>query len=150
MALPRYDEKIRWPLWLWFFFAFLLGSLSLAVWAAVGTTPAVEVSLVELALLITFYIKSALVLRINDGWIFAGKAKIETSFIASVIELDGVELRKVRGPQADPASFLAIRFWVTRAIKIEIDDPRDSTPYWLISTRHPDKMASALRKPVEI
>lgn len=146
MALPRYDEKIRWPLWLWFFFAFLLGSLSLAVWAALGTTPATEVSLVELALLIVFYIKSALILRVNDGWLFAGRAKIETRFIANVIELDGAELRTVRGPHADPASFLAIRFWVTKGIKLEIDDPRDSTPYWLISTRHPEKMASALRQ----
>lgn len=147
MAFPRYRETIRWSLWIWFFFAFLLGSLSLAVWAALGTATAMAVSLGELVLLVIFYLKSSLHLRVSEGWLFAGKAKIETKYITSIIELDGPTMRKVRGPESDPASYLEIRFWVTEGIKIEIDDPRDMTPYWLISTRNPDKLASALRMP---
>lgn len=147
MALPRYSETIRWSLWIWFFFAFLLGSLSLAVWAALGTATAVAVSVGEALLLVIFYLKSSLHIRIKDGWLYVGKAKIETKYIADIVELDGPTMRKVRGPETDPASYMEIRFWVTRGIKMELNDPRDRTPYWLISTRNPDKLASALRAP---
>ena len=30
-------------------------------------------------------------------------------------------------------------------VLVVLDDPDDPTPYWLVSTRHPDKVLSALR-----
>jgi hypothetical protein len=35
---------------------------------------------------------------------------------------------------------------VKTAIKIPITDAEDPTPYWLISTRNPDKLAELLKK----
>jgi len=123
----------------------LLGSLSLAVWAALGNLTALSVSAIEMTGLIFLYYKSALQLRVDQGWLYVGKAKIEVKYISGIDELSGQSLRAIRGPSADPASYLAIRFWVNRAIKIEINDPRDRTPYWLISTRFPAELAAALK-----
>jgi hypothetical protein len=29
-------------------------------------------------------------------------------------------------------------------VRIEVTDPHDSTPYWIVSTRHPDALVAAL------
>jgi hypothetical protein len=30
-------------------------------------------------------------------------------------------------------------------VLVVLDDPDDPTPYWLVSTRHPDRVLAALR-----
>lgn len=144
MALPRYRETLRWSFWIWFFFLFLLGSLSIAVWAALGVQPAIVVSLIEFALLLVFYFKSGLHIEVDDGWLYVGNAKIELQYVAAAIELDPAAMRRVRGPEADPAAYLAIRFWVSAGIKVMVNDARDKTPYWLISTKQSAQLASAI------
>jgi hypothetical protein len=48
------------------------------------------------------------------------------------------------GRDADARAYLLLRPYVRRAVRIEITDPRDTTPYWLLSTRHPERLAAAL------
>ena len=111
-----------------------------------GTLPALLVSLVEITLLLIFYFVSGLRIEVRDGWLYAGKAKIELRYISEIIELNATAMRSTRGPNADPAAFLEIRFWVNTGLKLVIDDARDSTPYWLISTSHGDEIKRALLK----
>ena len=54
------------------------------------------------------------------------------------------EFLKLRGQNADPAAFNATRFWVSTGVKVELKDKNDPTPYWLIATRKPKKLAAAL------
>ena len=58
--------------------------------------------------------------------------------------LDFKEFRRIRGVDADPASYLQIRFWVNTAITIDLRDPKDKTPYWLISTNRASELAKLL------
>jgi len=51
-----------------------------------------------------------------------------------------------RTREADPAAYLAIRFWTAHGVKIEITDERDQTPYWLVTSKRKDALAEALRK----
>ena len=46
----------------------------------------------------------------------------------------------------DAGAFLAIKFWASKGIKIEISDPRDSTPYWLVTSKRGEKLAALLTK----
>jgi hypothetical protein len=39
---------------------------------------------------------------------------------------------------------MALRFWISRGVKIEIKDPKDATPYWLISSKKAQPLADAL------
>jgi hypothetical protein len=55
-------------------------------------------------------------------------------------------MRLLRTRDADPAAFLAIKFWAAKGIKIEINDPRDSTPYWLLTSKRGEKLAALLTK----
>ena len=50
------------------------------------------------------------------------------------------------GPKKlDPAAFVAHRAWIGPMVLAVLDDPDDPTPYWLVSTRHPDQVLAALR-----
>ena len=49
------------------------------------------------------------------------------------------------GRQLDPAAFVLHRNWVGPMVLLVLDDPDDPTPYWLASSRHPDRVLSALR-----
>jgi hypothetical protein len=63
---------------------------------------------------------------------------------AEVISKDRILLE--RGPNLDPGAHKVFQGSVKTAIKIAILDPEDPTPYWLISTRKPDKLAELLEK----
>jgi hypothetical protein len=141
----RYREVIRAPLWLLAIIYFFFLSLVISIWAALGNNSAI-VSLVVLTLsLITLYFKSGLVLEVDDSEIRVGRAHLSREFFGSIVALDNQQLRRVRTRDADPAAFLAIRFWSPRAVQLFVSDNRDQTPYWLISTSRPEKLLVALK-----
>ena len=45
---------------------------------------------------------------------------------------------------ADARAYLVLRPYLKRAVKVEITDPADPAPYWLVCTRHPEELAKAL------
>ena len=51
------------------------------------------------------------------------------------------------GRQLDPAAYVQHRAWVGSMVLLVLDDPDDPTPYWLVSTRHPEKVLAALGLP---
>jgi hypothetical protein len=73
-----------------------------------------------------------------------GPAAIERAFIHNFQALDSTELRIARGVEIDPACFMELRFWVNRGIKILIRDPKDQTPYWLVSTNKGSELVKLL------
>ena len=48
---------------------------------------------------------------------------------------------------ADARAYLLLRPYLKRAVRVEIADPADPTPYWLVATRHPETLAAALGVP---
>ena len=54
-------------------------------------------------------------------------------------------MRLVRGRDADPANYLAIRFWSSRGVIVRVKDLRDDTPHWIISSQRGSELAAALR-----
>ncbi|MPZ27846.1 MAG: DUF3093 family protein [Micromonosporaceae bacterium] len=71
-------------------------------------------------------------------------ARLPAQFIAEVVALDPAGRRELLGTAADPLAFVVQRPWVAGAVQVVLDDPADPTPYWLVSTRHPDRLAAAL------
>ena len=53
--------------------------------------------------------------------------------------------RRVLGPHLDPAAFVLHRGWIGPVVRLRQTDPEDPTPYWVFSTRHPDRLVEALR-----
>ena len=49
-----------------------------------------------------------------------------------------------RGQLLDARAYLLIRGWVDPVLRVEVVDSDDPTPYWLLSTRHPESIAAAI------
>ncbi|MCB1279909.1 MAG: DUF3093 domain-containing protein, partial [Salinibacterium sp.] len=58
----------------------------------------------------------------------------------------GREATLERGRNLDARAWLLIRGWVGPVVKVENTDPDDPTPYWLVSSRKPEELASALSR----
>jgi hypothetical protein len=139
-----FKERSPWPIWLWLFLAFLATSLALAIWAALGTRWGWITALVQLLALLFLSQKSALYVEVSDEFLTVGNAQIERKFLGQIEVLSADEMRRWRGPLCDPASYMALRFWIPTGVKVEINDPNDPTPYWLVSSKKAQPLAAAL------
>jgi len=74
----------------------------------------------------------------------AGGDTLPLSQASEVLPLDDKQAALLRGPRADPAARLLLRPYLKQAVYIGLADSPDGAPYWLIATRHPDKLAAAL------
>lgn len=142
----RFKEVIRAPLWLLSFIYFLTFSMVVAIWAALGDGPAFISFIASNLLIFLIALKSTLTIEVTQTKLRAGSAEIDLKYIGEVTALDGNEMGRLRTRDADPAAFLIFRFWRSTGVKVEINDARDQTPYWLITSKKCEELASELNK----
>lgn len=82
---------------------------------------------------------------VRDGELWVDDAHLPVKLIADVIPLNQDDRRLLLGPGADPLAFVVQRPWIKGTVQIVLDDPDDPTPYWVISTRSPERLAEAIR-----
>jgi hypothetical protein len=139
-----HHEVMHPPIWLLAFLLFLLGSLALSVWAAFNDFAGVVSMIIGIALVMIFRQRFALEISVTLDELRVGGAHIERKYIGETTVLTANEMQLTRGRDADPAAFLAIRFWLPAGVKVTLNDKRDPTPYWLISSKKPSSLAKAL------
>ncbi|WP_328461200.1 DUF3093 domain-containing protein [Actinoplanes sp. NBC_00393] len=71
-------------------------------------------------------------------------ARLPVSVISDVVALDAAGKREALGIGAHPLAFVVQRAWIGPAVQVLLDDPEDPTPYWVVSTRRPVELATAL------
>ena len=139
-------EVIIWPLRVWLF-AFSLG---LAIVISIGVILSDLLLLfflgLTLILILLLGFRSRLVIEANREQLTVGRARIESKYIESIAVLDEEEMKYLRGPGINPLAYLAIRFWIKGGVKVKLNDSRDPTPYWLVSSRNPEALRTALAK----
>ncbi len=140
----EFRERSPWPIWLWSFLLFLAATLALAFWAALGTRWGEITGLVQLLGLLLISQRSPLEIEVSEEELRVGSAHIPRRFLGKVESLNAEQMRQARGPLADPAAFIALRFWIATGMKIEINDPKDPTPYWLFSSKKAQPLLAAL------
>lgn len=140
----RYRETIRMPVWLIAIIYFFFLSLVLSIWAALGDISAIISFAISTCALALIVVKSAMVIEVDQGELRVGRAHIDLVFLDSAQALSSIEVRKLRTRDADPAAFLAIRFWSSTGVRVTLNDPRDATPYWLITSNNADALTAAL------
>jgi hypothetical protein len=143
---PSYEERLHTPVSWWVVAA---GFVATVWWIFVLATPqwvawlAAGVALAAVAALLGGY--GAVRLAVRDGELRAGRAHIPLALCGPVEPLDAEQARRVGGADADARAYLLLRPYVATAVRVGIDDPKDPVPYWLVSTRHPDRLAAAVR-----
>jgi len=141
----RYREVIRAPLWLLTVVYFFMLSLVISIWSALGDNAALTALVLVSGALVWIYSATALTIEVNEKELRVGKAHISLDFVGDCINLDNDAIKRVRTRDADPRAFLAIRFWAPKGIQIVINDTRDSTPYWLISSNDGAELIKAIK-----
>ncbi|MFF5081098.1 DUF3093 domain-containing protein [Actinoplanes sp. NPDC000266] len=82
--------------------------------------------------------------EVTGGELRVDDARLPVRFIADVVALDMEGKREALGVGAHPLAFVIQRPWIGPAVQVLLDDPDDPTPYWVISTRRPVELATAL------
>ncbi len=143
----QYRERLRVPVLWWVLLLLFLAS----VWAALavstaplvmGITSAVAVA-VGAGLLVGY---GAVRIEVGDSALRAGRAHLEWAWCGPATALDAQESRRLRGVEADARAFLLLRPYIATAVRVEVTDPDDPTPYWMLSTRHPQRLAESINQ----
>lgn len=88
------------------------------------------------------------VIQVGKTSLRVGRAKIPRSLLGKIEVIEKAQIFNERGPNLDPAAFKVFQGTVKTALKITVKDSNDPTPYWIISTRKPDQLATVLRAKV--
>lgn len=140
---PDYTERL-WPSSGFWLVVPLVGvGVALSLWP-LGPAVAVSAAVVVLALCVAGLLQASPRLEVSGGELQAGRAHVPLVLLGSARAYVGEDARQQRGPRLDARAFLVLRGWVDPVLRIELTDPQDPTPYWLVSTRHPDRLAAAL------
>ena len=105
---------------------------------------AVVVGLVVLVVGFFALVATAPVVRVDGTTLRAGQAHIRRELVGAAVALDAAQTRDELGPRLDARAYLCQRGWIHTAVRIELVDPLDPTPYWIVSTRRPDALVAAL------
>jgi hypothetical protein len=76
-----------------------------------------------------------------------GRARLPVTFIARAAAVPASAKSTALGRQLDPAAFVQHSPWIGPLLLVVLNDPDDPVPYWLISSRHPDRLLAALELP---
>ncbi|MFT4289447.1 DUF3093 domain-containing protein [Nocardioides sp.] len=145
MTTTTYDERLTVPLRWWVQGVMFVATLWLAVVVAMPPLWAWSVTVAALGLLaLSFAAYGSARVTVADGVFRAGTARIEAAYLGRAEPLDEEATRRTAGVEANARAYLLLRPYLKRAVRVEIDDPADPTPYWLVSTRHPEGLAETL------
>ncbi|HJQ42714.1 MAG TPA: DUF3093 domain-containing protein [Jatrophihabitantaceae bacterium] len=142
----QYAESLRTPWW-WYLAALGIASLLAAEFHVAGVRLLDWIpfgTLLPLSAAIVWWIGRSR-LEIGDGELRIRNAHLPLEYVSGAVALDERTLRRVVGREGDPTAFVSIRPWIGPGVQVWVDDPDDPTPYWLVSSRHPDRVVQVLR-----
>ena len=130
------------PMWWWAIIAFFVFSAGFATWWYLGLRDAALLT-AGIGLIVGWivFVWGRSPVRVGGDALSVGPNRIEWRWVGAATALNRDETERVLGPDADPRAFLQMRPWLHEAVRLELDDPADPHPYWLVGTRD----ASALR-----
>ncbi|MFD4605396.1 DUF3093 domain-containing protein [Streptomyces sp. NPDC058464] len=144
LSATPYEERLTAPR-SWWFLSFLIGVSFALVLLPFGTLPMLGglVGGTAAAAVVASSYGSPRIRVVGDSLI-AGEARIPVSALGSSEVLDPDEARAWRTYKADVRAFLLLRSYIPRALRVEVTDPEDPTPYLYLSTREPEALAAAI------
>lgn len=140
-----YVERLRPSLALWALVPTAAAFLAVAYGVALGLTAGIVTFVILCALGAWVVGRTAVLVQVDDRVLRAGRARLPLRYIGRVRPLNAEAAAVARGPGADGNAYLVLRVgYADTAVAVEVADPRDPHSYWLVSTRHPHRLASAI------
>ncbi|MEU6621384.1 DUF3093 domain-containing protein [Streptomyces litmocidini] len=143
-AAPRFDERLTAPR-SWWVIVVLIGLSGALIMFPLGTVPMLG-GLIAAAVIAGVVVSSygSARIRVVAGSLVAGDARIPVAALGAAEALDAEEARAWRSHKADPRAFMLMRSYVPGAVRVEVTDPADPTPYVYLSSRDPEALVAAL------
>ncbi len=143
-SVPAYEERLTAPRSWWVISAFFGVGCALGLMPFGGLAPLVGLigGAVFAGVAASSY--GSVRIRVVAGSLIAGDAKIPVSALGRAEVLGAEEARAWRTHKADTRAFMLLRGYIPTALRVEVTDLEDPTPYLYLSTRHPERLAAAL------
>ncbi|MET7481117.1 DUF3093 domain-containing protein [Streptomyces sp. NPDC005648] len=145
LSTAPYEERLTAPR-SWWLISFLIGVSCALILLPFGTLPllgGLVGGTAASAVVASSY--GSVRIRVVGGSLIAGEAKIPVTALGEAEVLSPEEAAAWRTYKADTRAFLLLRAYIPRALKVEVTDPQDPTPYLYLSTREPERLAEALK-----
>jgi hypothetical protein len=144
--MRSYREHLRVPVSYWLLAVPVVALLGGELYAGFGGFIPPLIYAVFTAVVVAFLLNwGAASVEVSDGVLRAGRATLPLDQIGDVVALDEKQSALMRGPRADPAAHLLLRPYLKRAVYIRVARPGEA-PYWLVGTRRPEQLASAIQR----
>jgi hypothetical protein len=145
--MRSYREHLHVPVSWWLLAIPSIVILGAELWAGFGGFIPALVYVVFTAVVGGFLLAwGATSIEVTDAGLRAGGDTLPLRGIGDVVALDEKQAGLLRGPRGDPAAHLMLRPYLKRAVYIELPNSSDGVPYWLIATRHPAELATAIER----
>ena len=143
---PLYRERV-WPApWVLISVALVIPA-SLLVFLPINPIVGIVTGVVLYAGLVALLVGiGSPTLEVSERGFTAGRATLPAKHIGRAEGFTREDATRERGTGLDARAWLLIRGWVDGVVRVEVADDRDPVPYWLVSTRRPDELVSALER----
>ena len=142
-----YHERLLVPVSWWLLAVPVIAILGGEVYAGFGGWIPPVIYAVFIVVVAGFLLAwGATTIEVADGTLRASKAELPLDKTSDVVPLDEKQAALLRGPRADPAAHIRLRPYLKRAVYIGLADPGRGVPYWLVATRHPAELATAIER----
>lgn len=142
--MRNYSERLRVPASWWLLGLLVAAIFASTVWAGLSALAALASYVVIMGGTVAGLLAYGRPrVEVTGTELRAGKSVLPLDAAGRVIALDSAQTRALRGPRADPAAVLLIRPYLPRAVYVEVTVP-GGAPYWLIATRQPARLATAI------
>lgn len=144
LSASPYEERLTAPR-SWWLISFLVGVSFALILLPFGTLPLLGglVGGTAVAAVAASSYGSIRIRVVGDALI-AGEAKIPVTALGEAEILDAEEARAWRTYKADTRAFMLLRSYIPTALRVQVTDPKDPTPYLYLSTREPEQLVAAL------
>lgn len=141
--MSPYRERL-WPApWIYISTALVIPA-SILVLAPISWVAGVITAVILYGGMTTMFIVGAPTISVGDGELRAGRARISLDLVGTPKAFTGTEAALQRGRKLDARAYMLFRGWISGVVRIPVLDENDPTPYWLVSTREPEKLAAAI------
>lgn len=95
---------------------------------------------------VAFLLVTSPLVTVDETWFRAGRGRIERRHLGKAVAYTGEDALDQTRTKLDARAFLVIRGWVKDVVRVELNDPNDPTPYWLVSSRRAEELAAELNQ----
>jgi hypothetical protein len=142
-AGPKYRERLWASPWVFIATALVIPA-SILVFLPINRVAGIVVAVVLYAAILGLLAIGSPTIQVTETALVAGRAQVPLHFVGSVTAFRDDEASLQRGQKLDARAWLLIRGWVSPIVRVEIIDPDDPTPYWIVSSRTPEALAGAI------